>query len=241
MASPPTAVRNRAWWPWVWMVVALLLAGTALPSHADFIPVQSKSARDLAQATLLVASRDLDDPNFAKTVILLVHYDDESVLGLIVNRHTDVPISRLFDGLKAAKTRADSIYLGGPVETSTVFALLDSPDKLKGLDPVFSQVYLISSKVLLEKTISVQPDPAIFHVYLGYAGWTGSQLRKEVALGMWYIFQADAEMVFDSNPDSLWSRLIKKTEQRLASVRNSPAGSGLDPFAILHFALGRAL
>ena len=46
---------------------------------------------------MLVASRDLADPNFAKTVILLVHYDEESVLGLIVNRHTDVPISRLFE------------------------------------------------------------------------------------------------------------------------------------------------
>ena len=46
---------------------------------------------------MLVAARDLADPNFAKTVILLVHYDDDSVLGLIVNRcHTDVPISRLF-------------------------------------------------------------------------------------------------------------------------------------------------
>lgn len=191
------------------MFLSLALVGAALLA-------QSKNARDLGSATLLVASRDLADPNFAKTVILLVHYDAESVLGLTINRHTDVAVSRLFEGLKAAKDRADSIYLGGPVEISTVFALLESQDKLKGVDPVFGETYLISTKALLEKTVAARPNPDVFHVYLGYAGWTNEQLKKEVALGMWFIFQADTAAVFDSDPDSLWPRMIRKTEQKLA-------------------------
>ena len=63
-----------------------------------------------------MASRDLGDPNFAETVVLLVHYDDEGVVGLILNRRTDVPLSRVLEGLKAAKDRSDPVYLGGPVE-----------------------------------------------------------------------------------------------------------------------------
>ena len=183
---------------------------------APLLPAQSKNAKDLGLATVLVASRDLLDPNFAKTVILLVHYDADSVLGLTINRHTDVAVSRLFEGSKAGKERTDSIYLGGPVEVSTVFALLESPSKLKGVDPVFGETYLISTKALLEKTVSTRPDPDVFHVYLGYAGWTNEQLRTEVALGMWFIFQADSTTVFDSDPDTLWPRMIKKTEQKLA-------------------------
>ena len=59
---------------------------------------------DLAVGRLLVASRDLGDPNFAKTVILLVHYDeDQGAVGLVVNKRTDVPISRVFHDLKEAK------------------------------------------------------------------------------------------------------------------------------------------
>jgi putative transcriptional regulator len=191
------------------ILLSVALLGTTLLA-------QSKNARDLGPATLLVASRDLADPNFAKTVILLVHYDDESVLGLTINRHTDVAVSRLFENLKAGKDRADSIYLGGPVEISTVFALLESPDKLKGAEPVFGETYLISTKALLEKTVASRPKPDVFHVYLGYAGWTNEQLRKEVALGMWFIFHADTALIFDSDPDSLWPRMIKKTEQTLA-------------------------
>jgi putative AlgH/UPF0301 family transcriptional regulator len=185
-------------------LIALILTGTAL--------AQSKSPKDLAPAKLLVASRDLADPNFARTVILLAHYDSESVLGLIVNRRTDVPMSRVL-----GKERTDTLYLGGPVEISTVFALLESPEKLKDAAPIFGEVYLIASKALLEKTISTRPDPDVFHVYLGYAGWTNEQLRREVALGMWFIFPADAGLVFDSNPDSLWLRMVKKTEQTLAA------------------------
>jgi putative AlgH/UPF0301 family transcriptional regulator len=187
------------------LLIALMLSGPALS--------QSKSARDLGPATLLVASRDVADPNFAKTVILLAHYDKDSVLGLIVNRRTDVPISRIFEGLKG---RPDSIYLGGPVEIATVFGLLQSTAKVEGVEPVFGTVYLISKKALLEKTVAERPDPDAFHIYMGYAGWSNEQLRKEVALGMWFIFQADTETVFDSNPDSLWSRMIRKTEQTLA-------------------------
>jgi putative transcriptional regulator len=188
--------------------IALLLAGTAA--------AQSKNPESLRNATLLVASRDLDDPNFAQTVILLVHYDDDGVLGLIVNSRTDVPISRAFEGIKAAKSRTDAVYLGGPVGPSTVFALRQSKDEIEGAERIFGDVHFISNKAALEKNFAARPGPADFHVYLGYAGWTNAQLRTEVELGAWYIFRADAAAIFDADPDSLWSRMIRRSEQKLA-------------------------
>jgi hypothetical protein len=94
--------------------------------------------------------------------------------------------------------------------------LLQSPAKLEGAEHIFGGVYLISAKTLFEQTISARPDPGVFHVYLGYAGWTNDQLRREVQLGAWFIFQADAQTVFASDPDSLWSQMIAKTELKLA-------------------------
>jgi putative transcriptional regulator len=181
-----------------------------------FLPVQSKNAKDLGAGKLLVASRGLADPHFAKTVVLLVHYDADGVAGLILNRRTDVPLSRVLEGLKTAKHLSDPVYLGGPVETPAVFALLQSPAKVEGAQHIFGAVYLISTKTLFEQTISARPDPKGFHVYLGDAGWTNDQLRKEVELGAWFIFPADAGTVFNSDPDSLWSQMIQKTELKLA-------------------------
>jgi putative AlgH/UPF0301 family transcriptional regulator len=181
-----------------------------------FLPAQSKNAKDLGVGKLLVASRGLADPLFSKTVLLLVHYDAEGVVGLILNRRTDVPLSRVLEGLKAAKHLSDPLYLGGPVETPAVFALLQSPAKVEGAQHIFGAVYLISTKTLFEQTLLARPEPSGFHVYLGSAGWTNDQLRKEVELGAWFIFPADADTVFDSDPDSLWSQMIQKTELKLA-------------------------
>ena len=197
-------------------VTVTSLAGERTGTSVVFLPVQSKNAKDLSAGKLLVASRTLADPNFAKTVVLLVHHDAEGALGLIVNRRTDVPLSQVLEGLKGTKDRSDAVYLGGPVAPGAAFALLESTSKLEGAKHIFGGVYLVTNN-LFEQTISARPDPDVFHVYLGYAGWTKDQLRQEVERGDWFIFPADAPTVFDPDPDSLWSKMIQKTELKLAN------------------------
>jgi putative AlgH/UPF0301 family transcriptional regulator len=186
---------------------------------AAFLPVQSKNPQDLAIGKLLVASRDLGDPIFAKTVVLLVRYDRDGVVGLMLNRRTDVPLSRVFEKLKAAKDRSDPVYMGGPVEIPAVFGLLRSKANPEEAEHVFGGVYLISTQSAFEKVISGRPDPGAFHVYLGYAGWTPDQLGKEIEAGAWFIFPGDTQTVFNSNPDSLWPQMIRKTELKMADSR----------------------
>jgi putative transcriptional regulator len=183
---------------------------------AGFLPVQSKNAKSLAAGKVLVASRNLGDPHFAKTVILLVRYDSQGVLGLVLNHRTDIPLSRALESLKASKDRSDPVYLGGPLETAAVFALYQSASKPEGAEHVFGGVYLINSKPLFEQTMSAQPKPDVFHVYLGYAGWTQDQLRQEVELGAWFVFPAEAGTVFNADPDSLWPEMIRQTEMQMA-------------------------
>lgn len=191
----------------------------------DFLPVQSQNPDDLSVGKVLVASRALGDPNFAETVVLLVRSDANGVVGLILNRRTEIPLSRVLEQFESAKGRSDPVYLGGPVETPAVFALLRSKVKLDGAEHVLDGVYLISTKSVFEKAISGRPDPGALHVYLGYAGWSKDQLRAEVKLGSWFIFQGDAITVFDSAPDSLWRQMIQKAE--LKSAWGDPCAVGL--------------
>ena len=184
---------------------------------ALFLPIQFKNPQDLGVGKLLVASRSLGDPDFAETVVLLVRYDEKGALGLILNRRTHIPVSRVLD-LEAAKDRSDPVYLGGPVGPSAVFGLFKSSAKMEKAENIFGGVYLISDKALFEQTISARPDPGVFHVYLGYAGWTQDQLRTEAQLGAWFVFPADAATVFNSDPDSLWLQMIQKTELQLAKT-----------------------
>lgn len=196
----------------LWTIAAAALWQAGGAAHAE----------DLAAGKLLIASRDLLDPNFAQTVVLLVRYDEESVAGIILNRRTQIPISRVFADVKEAKGQADPIYRGGPVERTAALGLLRSPTKPAEAERVFANVSMITNRTLLDKTIAAGMDPSMFHVYLGYAGWTPQQLQGEVELGAWVIFPANGAVIFDSDPETLWYRMIRKTEERIALDR-SPA------------------
>ena len=177
----------------------------------------SVHAEDLAVGKFLVAHRDLGDPNFAETVVLLLHYDeDEGAMGLIVNRQTKLPISRALKPLKDAEGHSDLVYLGGPVDRTSIQALLRSPTKLAEGDHVFADVYTISSERLLQNALQAGTGATAFRVYLGYAGWGPGQLEREVEAGGWWVFPGDAKYVFDAHPDTLWTRLIEKTELQIA-------------------------
>ena len=198
-------------------VVASMAACLAFP--AAF--AQSTSAKDLAAGKLLVASRDLPDPNFAETVILLVQHKDDGTLGLVINRRTRVPLSRVLREVKGAAGRTDPVHLGGPVSRSAILALRRSAANPGGdAVHVFGDVYMITSRPLLEQALASAVPATAFRVYLGYAGWGEGQLAHELELGGWYIFRGDAAMIFDADPDSIWTRLIGRTDLRIA--RSNP-------------------
>jgi len=172
---------------------------------------------EIAVGRFLVASRDLGDPNFAQSVVLVVHYDqDKGTVGLIINRRSDVPISKVLEDMREAKGRTDPVYLGGPVELDSVLALLKSSSPPDDAMRVFGSVYLIANKDVLAKTMASDTDADSFHAYLGYAGWGPGQLEHEVQLGAWHVMAAAASEVFHSDPDSVWPRLIRRTELQIA-------------------------
>jgi putative transcriptional regulator len=201
---------------------AIVAATLCLPVG---VAAQSRQVKDLGVGKLLVAPRNAPDPIFAKTVVLLVEFDENGALGLLINHPTGVPISRALDQLKAANNHSDPVYLGGPVDVAMVLALLRASGKPDEARRVVGDVYLVSTRSLLEKTLTSGTGPGEFRAYMGYCGWGAGQLENEMNRGGWYIFDGDAKLVFDSDPESVWSRLVARTEQKIAR-RRPPAGEG---------------
>ena len=162
-------------------------------------------------------------------------------MGLVLNRRTKIPLARVFQELSAAKSRSDPAYLGGPVSRTGILALLRARAKPEDARLVFADVYLISTKPLLEKTLAAGTESGEFRVYLGYAGWGRGQLEREVDLGAWFIFRGDPGTVFDPDPDSMWSRLIRRTEMQVARApRPGPAIPPAPPASRPDATAGRA-
>jgi putative AlgH/UPF0301 family transcriptional regulator len=176
---------------------------------------QSTKVEDLAAGKLLVMERKAADPVFGESVILLIHYRADGVVGLMLNRAAGVPLARLQE-LKGASNRSDPVYLGGPVELGEVRALARASRAPPEGDHVDADLYVLQTKRGLEAALQASKGPDDIRIYLGYCGWSVPQLQNEVARGSWHIFEHGDSFAFDSMPATLWERLIERTELHLA-------------------------
>lgn len=196
-------------------IVALLVGGfcmLSLEAADSQLPWQQRGGvGDLAPGALLVASRALDDPSFVETVILLLHHGEQGAMGLIVNRRTTVPIARVFESDETVSHQVEPVFVGGPVARTGVQVLVRSSSPIADGRSVWRDIHLIGSAEALRRRLSGPTDAERFRVYLGYAGWSPGQLEREVETRSWHVLPPDADIVFDRDPDTLWTRQIRRT------------------------------
>jgi len=192
---------------------AVLIVPRLAVSHVQPPPLSGPQHRGevkaLAAGKILVASRDLLDPNFLETVILLVDFSPKGVVGLVLNRESDVPLSRVFTGPEGLHVPRSLLFRGGPVEVQGILGLVRGTAGGENLH-IARDVYLVNSRESLEALAATGATGDRFRVYSGYAGWGAEQLQMETVAGAWAVLDADAKIVFDRNPDTLWDRLIRR-------------------------------
>lgn len=161
----------------------------------------------LSAGRFLVAGEHLRDPNFAKTVVLLLNYGDRGARGIIINRRTDVKLATVFPRISGLHQRPDTVYIGGPVARNQLLILLRADEPPRRADHVVHDIYVSTSRQVL---VDVLNRAGAAHVYAGYAGWAPGQLDHEVSRGDWHVLPADAETVFSETPGEVWQELIDK-------------------------------
>jgi putative transcriptional regulator len=187
----------------------------AITAVGGMLHAQSTKVEDLAAGKLLVMERKAADPVFGESVILLIQYRADGVVGLMLNRAAGVPLSRLRE-LNGTSNRSDPVYVGGPVELGEVRALARTPKAPPEGDHVDADLYVLQTRRGLEAALQASKGPDDIRIYLGYCGWSVPQLQNEVARGSWRIFEHGERFAFDSMPATLWERLIERTELHLA-------------------------
>jgi putative transcriptional regulator len=178
---------------------------------------------ELAKGKFLVASRQLQDPTFRETVVLLIDYGLDGAMGLVINRPSVVKLSTVFPDIKELKQRKDTIYVGGPVDVSKMLLLIRSPKIPEGATAVTPGVYISSSWKVLENLMKKKTTKdERFRLFAGYAGWAPNQLDFERTRGDWYVLKSDAESVFSQNPSELWPELIRRVTVKWVLLEHLP-------------------
>ena len=182
---------------------------------------QNAYCTDLTTPSFLVATRDLQDPAFQHSVILMVPSIEPPLLaGFIINTPVRQRVRDLFPQAHDLKSPNDAIYAGGPVEPEGVSAIFRAPSAQSSATRVFEDVYVANGR---DAIAAILKDPRIsdFRVISGKAQWLHDQLMGEVMAGAWYVIPAKADLIF-SDPKDLWATLVKGGD-----LQEAQAGQGL--------------
>ena len=164
---------------------------------------------------LLVAMPQLLDPNFRRTVVLIVHHDETGTFGLVLNRISDLSVGDLCGSLGIEWHGDEVAHLGwgGPVQPNTGWLLigelgLATPSAEDGEDvaEISPGLHFAGSLATLRRVANSPPER--FRLLLGYAGWGPGQLEAELAQGAWLVAPLRSEVVFSSS-DHMWEGVVR--------------------------------
>jgi putative transcriptional regulator len=153
----------------------------------------------------LVASRYLSDPNFAQSVVLMIHHNDEGAMGVVINRPSDKTVSEVWELIgNEPCDRDEFIFIGGPVPGPLV--ALHSIEEFSEHD-VLPGLHAATQKDSLD--VLVRRTNVAVRLYSGNAGWGSGQLEAEMEAGGWLTARATIEDVF-ADPETIWKTVTQR-------------------------------
>ncbi len=180
---------------------------------------------ELLTGNLLVASSIVSDPIYLHGVCLVVHHDEENVIGVMLNRpmqpnpaallqmfgEPSPESNRLRETMaetSAAATPLGTVHFGGPL-SGPVVAIHQMSQYAEA--ETGSGIYVAAQKQHLEDLVREQPCP--FRLIVGHLGWGTEKLQAELDAGMWHLLPATIDIVF-SNAQQMWPGLVRRATTR---------------------------
>ncbi|MGH3507318.1 MAG: YqgE/AlgH family protein [Nocardioidaceae bacterium] len=171
---------------------------------------------------LLVATPLLEDPNFHRTVVLILDHDDDGALGVVLNRPSEIPVVAVLPDWTPAVPEPSQLFTGGPVSPQAAVAVGVRSDRteLAGFRHTTGDFGLVDLDADPEQ---LAPALVGIRVFAGYSGWGSDQLETEIAEGSWYVVSAEPRDVLHPEPESLWRSVLRRQPGELAYVATFPS------------------
>ncbi|MGH4025482.1 MAG: YqgE/AlgH family protein [Pseudonocardiaceae bacterium] len=180
---------------------------------------------EVEAGSALVAAPGLRDPNFRRTVVLIIEHRLSGTLGVVLNRPSDVPVRDVLPSWGPHATVPQSLYVGGPVEQRAALCVAALP---AGMDAASTEGMISVRGPLALLDLDADPDlmaPRLrgLRVFAGYAGWDHGQLDGEIERGDWVVVPALPDDVLAPAGIDLWSRTLRRQGLPLALLATYPS------------------
>jgi putative transcriptional regulator len=169
---------------------------------------------------LLIAGPNLGDPNFWRTVVLVVAHNEEGALGLVLNRPSETTVREAVPDLTELIDPDEDVLVGGPVQQSAVIVLAQFDDPSNAALLAFDDIGVLGDADSAgDSGIRIRAARA----FAGHAGWGPGQLDDELARGDWILEPAQRDDAFSSAPGALWPNVLQRKGGSYALVARMPA------------------
>jgi putative transcriptional regulator len=185
--------------------LALLVSLIAVSSPSAAQQAPEKFASLAGQ--FLVATPSMEDPRFARTVILIARHNKDGAFGLIINRPAaERPLSQLLEALGEKGSAVGGtvrLFAGGPVQPELGF-VMHSPDYMGPQTLAVDGRVSVTMSLDILRDIATGKGPQKSLITFGYAGWAPGQLEGEIARRSWTTVPTDSKLIFDEDRSKLW-------------------------------------
>jgi putative transcriptional regulator len=175
---------------------------------------------DSLAGQLLLASPSLRDPNFERSVVLIGVHSTEGAMGVVLNRPSQLTVAEAAPQLEEAVVDADRVYVGGPVQPSSIVFLAEFLDPDPAGLLVLGRIGFPTPEVEIDE-LSAATERA--RVFAGFAGWGEGQLEAEIESGDWIADAALPDDVFTDAPEQLWSDVLTRKGGSYALIARMPS------------------
>jgi putative transcriptional regulator len=164
-------------------------------------------SKDNLKGKFLISAPFLNDV-FKRSVILITENNDKGSVGFIINKPSKYYMHEVVDDFPVFESK---VMIGGPVDVQFLNFIHKAGDIFDGGHEIDKGIFWngnYESLKILAGNNSL--DPGDFRFFLGYAGWDAGQLEEELKTNSWFIAEADPDSIFSTEPEKLWSSILKK-------------------------------
>jgi putative transcriptional regulator len=174
------------------------------------------AATDITAPVILVAKPQLKDGFYGATILVARPIGQDQHIGFIVNRPTKVTLGQLFPQHAPSQKVPDPVFVGGPINTESIFALVQTSKNPGGRSvKLLDNLFAVIDGKLVDDVIEKDPSHARF--VAGLVAWRTGELEEEIKRGAWFVLAADSGLVL-RKPEGLWEELVRNAELRANGI-----------------------
>lgn len=182
---------------------------------------------ETTKGRLVVALPELRDPNFERTVVLMLQHDEDAALGVVLNRPSGLDLVGNLSAWEGVLAPPVELFTGGPVGRNVAIGLArsDSTGTGPGWAPLFPGLGTVElGRPPADLTVPVEA----VRIFLGYAGWGSRQLEAEIEAGAWLVVDSEPDDAVSTEPLGLWSVVLGRQPGSVSWLARYPEDPNLN-------------